>query len=232
MGTRTHFYLFYVELMVSGACWQHAPRPLAEISDWKVMWLHFEVSIRENLMVMKFFVVNANVTRYFKWCIQFSRVLIAGCWFVNHVPILSAQESKSVIKSANCRGLLKIRDPSVQRGKTTLLDYENASRSHSVSYQMTRRFLRAKLCYSFRNKTSFMIFFSIPLFIKVSDHMINVNCDLIDLFNLEIALGLSSWKKASSVTLWFWVNSNVTCRSKQNRGHLKTLSHLILWRTG
>lgn len=223
MGTRTHFYLFNVELLVSGACWQNAPRPLAENSDWSNVapfWGFNQGTFDDDEILC------GKCKCY--TLLQFSRVLVAGCWFVNHVSILSAQESKSVIKSSNCRGL----HPSVQRGKT-IAAYSIIKMHHRVipfHIKWLVGFLRAKLCCSFRNKTSFMIFlFSIPLFIKVSDHMVNVNCDLID---LERALGLSSWKKASSVTLCFWVKSNVTCRSKWNRGHLKTLSHLILWRTG
>lgn len=150
---------------------------------------------------MKLFAVNANVICYFKWCIQFSQVLDAGCQFLNHVSILSAQEIKSVIKSSNSWGLLNFGVLLCSEGKavSSIIKMHRKESFRFISNGPS--VLSEELYYSFHNKTSFMIFlFTIPLFIKVSDRMINVNCDLIDLFSSERALGLSSSKKASSFT--------------------------------
>lgn len=156
---------------------------------------------------MKFFVVNANVIRYFSS--PEPSLQVAG---------LSITYQSFQRRKANLSLRAQIAEDCIllcSEEKPLQLIYSITKMHHRVipfHIKWLVGFLRAKLCCSFRNKTSFMIFlFSIPLFIKVSDHMVNVNCALID---LERALGLSSWKKASSVTLWFWVNSNVRCRSK------------------
>ena len=135
-------------------------------------------------MVMKFFVVNANVIR----CFSSPECSLQVAGLSNTYQSIQHRKANLSLRAQIAEDCILLCSEEKPLQLTRLLkciteSFRFISNDSSV-------FLRAKLCCSFRNKTSFMIFlFSIPLFIKVSDHMVNVNCDLID---LERALGLSS----------------------------------------